>query len=246
IHDSNAIPGKANKLTARFCDTVLLGFGEAAAHFAPEKQKRVVGTPVRSALLKAAAESKEDPYEFFGLRPERKTLLVVGGSQGAKGVNNAVTHTLAELDAIGLQILHITGPSDYQEVCDAYTGKMIRVRSHLAAFCHRMELAYRIADVAVARSGASTLAELAAFGVPSLLVPYPFAADDHQTANAAIFDRAGAGIMISQSDLSPTRLADTVRSLLQNDAKRTAMQQAAKRLAHRDAAERIADVVAGA
>jgi UDP-N-acetylglucosamine--N-acetylmuramyl-(pentapeptide) pyrophosphoryl-undecaprenol N-acetylglucosamine transferase len=243
IHDSNSIPGKANKLTARFCDTILLGFEECGAFFPPEKQKRVVGTPVRSALLKAAKDSTEDPWKFFGLSRERKTLLVVGGSQGARGVNNAVAQTLDELDRLGIQILHITGPDDYQTMSDAYAKKEIKLRSHVAAFCHKMELAYRIADLALARSGASTLAELAAFGVPSMLVPYPFAADDHQTKNAAIFDRAGAGMLISQSDLSPKKLTDTVREILANDNKRTVMQQAARQIAHLDAAERIADAV---
>lgn len=243
IHDSNAIPGKANKLTAKFCDTILLGFEECGTHFAPEKQKRVVGTPVRSALLKAAKESTDDPWKFFGLSPERKTLLVVGGSQGARGVNNAVIQTLDELDALGIQILHITGPDDYQMVSDAYARKEIKLRSHVAAFSHRMELAYRIADVALARSGASTLAELAAFGVPSILVPYPFAADDHQTKNAAIFDKAGAGVLVTQTELSPQKLVDTVRGILKNDKKHAAMKKAAKKIAHLDAAEKIADVI---
>lgn len=243
IHDSNAVPGKANKLTAKVCDTILLGFEECGAFFPPEKQKRVVGTPVRSALLKAAKDSADDPYNFFGLNKERKTLLVVGGSQGARGVNNAVAQTLNELDALGIQILHITGPEDYQAMIDAYANKPIKLRSHVAAFCHRMELAYRIADVAVARSGASTLAELAAFGVPSLLVPYPFAADDHQTKNASIFDKAGAGILIPQTELSPQKLTDTVREILKNDKKRTDMQNAARKIAHLDAAERIADAI---
>lgn len=243
IHDSNALPGKANKLTAKFCDTILLGFEEAGAHFSPEKQKRVVGTPVRGALLKAAKETKDDPYEFFGLKKERKTLLVVGGSQGARGVNNAVAQTLNDLDALGIQILHITGPDDYQTISDAYANKEIKLRSHVAAFCHRMELAYKIADVALARSGASTLAELAAFGVPSILVPYPYAADDHQTKNALIFDRASAGMHVPQSELSPQKLRDLVRDVLANDKKRTAMQEAARKIAHLDAAERIADAI---
>ena len=243
IHDSNAIPGKANKLTARFCDTILLGFEECGAYFAPEKQKRVVGTPIRTALLKAAKENVDDPHKFFGLSKERKTLLVVGGSQGARGVNNAVAQTLNELDALGIQILHITGPDDYQAMSDAYAKKEIKLRSHVGAFCHRMELAYRVADVALARSGASTLAELAAFGVPSMLVPYPYAADDHQTKNAAIFDKAGAGLLITQTDLSPQKLADTVRDILKNDKKRGAMQNAARKIAHLDAAKRIADAI---
>jgi len=242
IHDSNAIPGKANKLTSRFSDVVLLGFKECASFF-PKNETRITGTPVRSALIRGAESGKEDPYAFFGLTPARKTLLVVGGSQGARGINNAIAHSLKELDAIGIQILHITGPGDYQEVSDSYEGKEMKLHSHIAAFCHRMEMAYQVADVALARSGASTLAELAYFGVPSLLVPYPYAADDHQTKNAVIFDKVGAGILITETDLSPEKLTATVREILTNDQKRKSMQEAAKKLSHRHAAEGIADIV---
>ena len=243
IHDSNAIPGKANKLTSRFCDTVLLGFDECVQYFPKDKDTRVVGTPVRSALRKAAEENKDDPYAFFNLDPNRKTVVVIGGSQGARGVNNAVIHSLQNLGNLGVQMLHITGPGDYQEVCDSYDGKEIKLHSHIAAFCHRMELAYQIADIAIARSGASTLAELAFFGVPSLLVPYPYAADDHQTKNALIFDKAGAGIMISEMDLSPEKLTATVQEVLTQEPKAAAMKKAALKIAHADAAEAIANIV---
>jgi len=242
IHDSNAIPGKANKLTARFSDLVLVGFQECAAFF-PKNETRLTGTPVRTALIQGAEGSKEDPYAFFGLTPTRKTLLVIGGSQGARGINNAISHSLRQLDGLGIQILHITGPGDYQEVSDSYEGKEMKLHSHIAAFCHRMEMAYQVADVALARSGASTLAELAYFGVPSLLVPYPYAADDHQTKNAAIFDKAGAGILITEMDLSPEKLTSTVRELLTNEKKRSGMEAAARKLSHRHAAEGIADIV---
>lgn len=246
IHDSNAVPGKANKMTARFCDEILLGFEECGQYFPAGKSKRTVGTPVRSALIKAAAESKEDPYAFFNLNKDLRTLLVIGGSQGARGLNNAVAHSLDQLDALGIQILHVTGPGDYQEMKDAYAPKEIRLRSHVAAFCHRMDLAYRVADVALARSGASTLAELAAFGVPSLLVPYPHAADDHQTKNAAIFDRAGAGIAIKETDLSPEELTDQVRRLVTDADHHARMQASARKLAHLDAAARIANTIEAA
>jgi UDP-N-acetylglucosamine--N-acetylmuramyl-(pentapeptide) pyrophosphoryl-undecaprenol N-acetylglucosamine transferase len=242
IHDSNAIPGKANKLTARFADLVLLGFKECSAYF-PKNETRVTGTPVRSALVSSARDGKEDPYAFFQLDPSRKTLLIIGGSQGARGVNSAVTQSLDMLEALGLQILHITGPGDYQQISDAYQGKEIRLRSHIAAFCHRMELAYQIADLALARSGASTLAELGYFGVPSILVPYPFAADDHQTKNAAIFHDSGAGLLIKESELSTEKLTGTVRSLLTDDARRLAMKAAALKMAHQHAAEGIADLM---
>ena len=245
IHDSNAIPGKANKLTARFCDEILLGFEECGQYFPEKKVKHTVGTPVRSALIWAATEHSEDPYAFFNLNKDLRTLLVIGGSQGARGVNNAVAHSLEQLDALGIQILHITGPGDYQEMTDAYAPKEIRLRSHVAAFCHRMDLAYRVADVALARSGASTLAELATFGVPSILVPYPYAADDHQTKNAAIFDKAGAGIMIKETELSPEELTEQVGKLIHEKEYHARMQSAARAMAHPRAASAIADALEG-
>jgi len=243
IHDSNAVPGKANRFTARFADVVLLGFEECARHF-PKKETHVTGTPIRTALLQAANTIKRpEALKFFNLKDGIKTLLVVGGSQGARGVNNAVMESLPQLDALGLQILHITGPEDYQTVRDAYQGKPIALRSHIAAFCQRMELAYRCADVALARSGASTLSELALFGVPSILVPYPFAADDHQTKNAGIFSRAGAGILIQQGGLNPETLGATINDIVSLELKHGAMSNAAHKMFHKDAAKRIADYV---
>jgi UDP-N-acetylglucosamine--N-acetylmuramyl-(pentapeptide) pyrophosphoryl-undecaprenol N-acetylglucosamine transferase len=246
IHDSNAVPGKANRLTARFADAVLLGFDECSQHF-PKKETHVTGTPVRSALRSAVKSVKlSEARKFFNLKDGIKTLLVVGGSQGARGVNNVVTESLAQLDALGLQILHITGPEDYQTVRDAYQGKPIALRSHIAAFCHRMELAYRSADVALARSGASTLSELALFGVPSILVPYPFAADDHQTKNATIFSSAGAGVLVRQGDLNPESLAAAIRDIIAREPRHRAMRKAALALSQGDAAEKIANLVTAA
>lgn len=243
IHDSNAIPGKANRLTARWSDVILLGFKECATFF-PKKETKVTGTPVRTALREAAKNTKEDPLAFFGLKKGMPVVLVVGGSQGAQGVNRAVTESLSELDALGVQLLHITGPADYQEVRDAYQGKPIALRSHVGAFCHRMELAYRAADVALARSGASTLAELAYFGVPSILVPYPFAAEDHQTRNADIFAKAAAAIQMPQNELSADTLTDALRGLLKNEKKRQNMKKAARKMSRDNAAQEIANIVA--
>jgi len=242
IHDSNALPGKANRLTAKFCDVVLLGFEEAASYF-PKRDTRITGTPVRTTLRTSAQAGKDDPYAFFKLERGRKTLLVMGGSQGARGVNEAVTRSLDMLDAQGWQVLHITGPGDYQEITEAYQRTSMVAHSHVAAFCHRMELAYQVADVAIARSGASTLAELAYFGVPSILVPYPFAADDHQTKNAEIFSRAGAGVLIKQSELNADSLAEILNRITRDAASMAAMKAAARKLSHDDAAERIADVI---
>jgi UDP-N-acetylglucosamine--N-acetylmuramyl-(pentapeptide) pyrophosphoryl-undecaprenol N-acetylglucosamine transferase len=239
IHDSNAIPGKANRLTARFCNVVLLGLEACKKHFPKHPDVRVVGTPVRSSLRKKVTD---DPHAFFKLDKNKKTLVVMGGSQGARGVNRVVCMALEQFDKLGIQVLHIAGSTDYEEVRDAY-AKVPLLTQHVAAFCHRMELAYQIADLAIARSGASTLTELAWFGIPSLLVPYPFAADDHQTRNAEIFESAGAAKVIQQADINIGAIVDVVREILTDPARAKAMKAAAQKLAVRDSAERIATIV---
>ncbi len=239
IHESNAIPGKANKLNARYADTVLCGLDPCKAHFPKHNDVRIVGTPVRSAMRQTG---KEDPHQFFKLDKKKKTLLIMGGSQGARGVNRVVGMALEQFEKMGIQVLHIAGPTDYEEVRDVY-AKHPLLPQHVAAFCHRMDLAYRVADLAIARSGASSMAELAYFGVPSLLVPYPFAAEDHQTRNAEIFDSAGAARMLIEKDLNADILADAVRSILMDSKKSEAMKRAANKQAVRNAAEKIADLI---
>ena len=239
IHDSNAIPGKANRLTAKFCDVILVGLEACKEHFPKHPDVRVVGTPIRSTLRQ---KSKDDPHAFFKLDKNKKTLVVMGGSQGARGVNRVVCMALDQFEKLGIQVLHIAGPTDYEEVRDAY-AKHPLLTQHVAAFCHRMELAYQIADLAIARSGASTLTELAWFGIPSLLVPYPFAADDHQTRNAEIFAKAGAAKMLLESSINATVLVDAVREVLTKPDKAKAMKAAAQKQAVRDSAERIANIV---
>jgi UDP-N-acetylglucosamine--N-acetylmuramyl-(pentapeptide) pyrophosphoryl-undecaprenol N-acetylglucosamine transferase len=240
IHESNAIPGKANKLNARYSDVVLCGLDACRQHFPKHPDVRTIGTPVRSVMRTAG---KEDPREFFKLAKDKKTLLIMGGSQGARGVNRVVGMALDQFEKIGIQVLHIAGPTDYEEVRDVY-AKHPMLPQHVAAFCHRMDLAYRAADLAIARSGASSLAELGLFGTPALLVPYPFAAEDHQTKNAEIYDQAGAAKMIRESEINATNLTDIVCDLLiTNPGKAEAMGKAARKMAVPDAAERIAKLL---
>lgn len=239
IHESNAIPGKANKLNARYADTVLCGLDACKAFFPQHSDVRVVGTPVRSSMR---TTSKEDPYEFFKLDKTKKTLLIMGGSQGARGVNRVVGMTLEQFERMGIQVLHIAGPTDYEEVRDVY-AKHPTLPQHVAAFCHRMDMAYRVADLAIARSGASSMSELAYFGVPSLLVPYPFAADDHQTRNAEVFAKEGAARLLTEKEINADVLADAVRDILMNPKKADEMKRAANKIAVRNSAEKIADLI---
>lgn len=239
IHESNAIPGKANRLNAKFSDIVLCGLDACREHFPKHGDVRVVGTPIRGSMRQ---QNADDPRAFFKLDKDRRTLLVMGGSQGARGVNRAVGQALEQFEKMGIQVLHIAGPADYEEVRDVY-AKIPMLKQHVAAFCHRMDLAYRAADLAVARSGASSMSELAYFGVPSLLVPYPYAAEDHQTRNAEIFDKAGAGRLIRESDLNADSLADAVRGIVNDVRVAGGMKKAAQKLAVRNSAEKIADLI---
>lgn len=239
IHESNAIPGKANRLNARYSDIVLCGLEACKTHFPKHGDVRVVGTPIRSSMRK---QNSDDPRAFFKLDKDKRTLLIMGGSQGARGVNRAVGMALEQFEKMDIQVLHIAGPTDYEEVRDVY-AKHPLLKQHVAAFCHRMDLAYRMADLAIARSGASSMSELAYFGVPSLLVPYPYAAEDHQTRNAEIFDQAGAATLMRESDLNADTLADAVRSIFNDPRKAGEMKKAAQKLAVKNSAEKIADLL---
>jgi UDP-N-acetylglucosamine--N-acetylmuramyl-(pentapeptide) pyrophosphoryl-undecaprenol N-acetylglucosamine transferase len=223
IHESNAIPGKANKLTARMVRAVLLGFKECAAFF-PNARTEVTGTPIRKELRpvdRSAARQK------LGLREDLTTLLVMGGSQGASGINQAVIKSLPALHDMPIQVIHLAGTRDERLVADNYQRE--KIPAYVAAFHHSMEEVYSAADLAIARSGAASLAELAAFSLPAILIPFPYAAEDHQTKNAEIFVRAGAAVLLKESDLTAELLAQKIHELL----------------GHPNELQRLADISAG-
>jgi UDP-N-acetylglucosamine--N-acetylmuramyl-(pentapeptide) pyrophosphoryl-undecaprenol N-acetylglucosamine transferase len=233
IHESNAVPGKANRFTARMVRTVLLGFKECAQFF-PKARTEFTGTPIRSELKRL---DRKIAREKLGLRDDLITLLVMGGSQGASGINRAIIKSLPLLHDLPLQAIHLSGERDEQLVTDNYQRE--KVPAHVAAFHPRMEEAYSAADFAIARSGAASLAELAAFSLPAILIPFPYAADDHQTRNAEIFSRAGAAILLKESDLSADLLAQKIKELIGDPEKLRGMSEACARLAPKDAADRV-------
>jgi UDP-N-acetylglucosamine--N-acetylmuramyl-(pentapeptide) pyrophosphoryl-undecaprenol N-acetylglucosamine transferase len=238
VHESNAIPGKANRLNARLAGGWLAGFEECAKKI-PSVPCTVTGTPVRGAFL--AHPSKEEALRRFGLSPERKTVLVMGGSQGAAGVNMAVMEAASHLPPGAFQFLHITGAADEKAVAEFY--RKAGIPAWTAAFHHAMQDAYSAADLAVARSGAASLTEVSYFGLPSILIPYPFAAEDHQTCNAGIFSGVGAAVLVQERDATGSFLAAEIRRILEDDAVRLRMTAACRGLYKGDAAERVARVL---
>src|ERR1700730_5135564 len=213
IHESNAIPGKANRLTARIARGVLLGFKECAPFF-PRAHTEVTGTPIRTELQPL---DRRVAREKLGLQRDLPTLLVMGGSQGASGINHAMIKSLSSLHGIALQMIHLSGVRDERLVADSYQRE--NIPAYVAPFHHRMEEVYSAADFAVARSGADSLAELAFFSLPAILIPFPYAADDHQTRNAEIFVRAGAAIILKETELSGDLLALRIKELIANQQK---------------------------
>jgi len=238
IHESNAIPGKANKLNARLATKVLLGFSECARHF-PAGKCEVTGTPIRRTL--ASRVDKARALEKFGLAPGRKTLLVMGGSQGAHGINLAVINALPQLQDFPLQFVHLAGREDEALVRESY--QKAGVPAFVAAFWSQMEIAYSAADFCLARSGAASLTELSHFALPSLLIPYPFAAEDHQTLNAQIFVRARAAALLPQSEITADKLAEKLRWFLDDPARLPEMSAHSADLAPAYAAERVAETM---
>jgi UDP-N-acetylglucosamine--N-acetylmuramyl-(pentapeptide) pyrophosphoryl-undecaprenol N-acetylglucosamine transferase len=245
IHESNAVPGKANRWAGQFADHVAVGMADCARFFG-RKPVTITGTPVRAALH---GGKLADARARFGLDPERTTVLVAGGSQGAHAVNEAVANALTWLKGKTgkVQFVHLSGLCDERFMRDAYERNGFKAK--VMSFCSQMELAYSAADLVVARSGASTLTELAAFGLPAVLIPYPQAAGNHQWHNARVFERAGAVRVLEQAQLSHLQmpagqpLADVIGGLVDDESQRRRMAEAARSLAVDDATERIAALV---
>ncbi|MEE3327398.1 MAG: undecaprenyldiphospho-muramoylpentapeptide beta-N-acetylglucosaminyltransferase [Myxococcota bacterium] len=237
--EPNAIPGRVNRLTARFARRVFMGFADAAAYLKGGSRLQHVGIPLRQKLTQAFAskETRQAPRSPLH-------LLVFGGSQGAHQINEAMIAIASELAQLPIQIFHQTGQADLSAVREAYA--QARVSAEVVEFERDMPSRYLWADLAISRAGALTVAELAMAGLPALLIPYPFAADDHQAANAEALSKAGAALRLDSRPLNPERLVEEIRTLQENPGQLIAMSQAATTRAQPDAARKIIEETAAA
>jgi UDP-N-acetylglucosamine--N-acetylmuramyl-(pentapeptide) pyrophosphoryl-undecaprenol N-acetylglucosamine transferase len=240
LHESNTIPGRANRFLSRLVDVAFVGFPETAARLKARKTE-VTGTPVRPQFQACdAAECRA----VFGLQPNRPTVLVVGGSQGASGLNEMILAVLPLLAAKNWQWLHLTGMNDFEKVRDAYAAH--KISAVVKPFLSEMNLALGAATAAISRAGASSLAELAALRLPSLLVPFPAAADNHQYFNARIFNFSGAAQMLEQKDSSPEKTASYLIALVEDETLRAKMSAAMVQWHAPSSAAQIAENILGA
>jgi UDP-N-acetylglucosamine--N-acetylmuramyl-(pentapeptide) pyrophosphoryl-undecaprenol N-acetylglucosamine transferase len=222
LHESNSIPGRANRWLAPWVDEIFVGFPMAARRFSSQSV-RLTGTPVRSQFRESDVASCRISV---GLQPNAPVLLIMGGSQGASGINALVQKAIPILaqSAPELQFLHLTGPADHQQVQAAYL--QAKRRATVRPFLSEIEFALGAATIAVTRAGASSLAELAATRVPSLLIPYPHAADNHQFFNAQAFVQSNAAGMLEQHEATPESFASTIVGWLRDPARIGGMKAA--------------------
>lgn len=235
VHEQNRAPGFTNRVLVRFAQRVLTGFPDTFAG----RQERLVGNPVRSEIA-----ALPPPAERFAERAgSAMQLLVLGGSQGARALNQAIPRLMRALmaEGIALRVRHQCGEKLLDETRQAYADA--GVVDALEPFIADMAEAYAWADVVVCRAGALTLAELCAAGVGSVLVPYPHAVDDHQTRNAEYLVQSGAAVLVQQDEALEHALSTHLRALAADPAQRLAMAESARALALSDAAQQVADAV---
>jgi UDP-N-acetylglucosamine--N-acetylmuramyl-(pentapeptide) pyrophosphoryl-undecaprenol N-acetylglucosamine transferase len=242
LHESNAIPGRANRFLARFVDEAFVGFPAAAARLRVRKVT-TTGTPVR---LQFQPRDPAACRTALGFEPDRPVILVMGGSQGASGINGMILSALPVLGerAKNWQWLHLTGVNDSEKVKSAYDARgLVAV---VKPFLTEMDLALGAATVAVSRAGASSLAEIAAMRLPSLLIPYPIAANDHQFHNARAFEKTGAARLLGQKAATPGKVAVLLHELVENADARSKIQAALAQWHAPRSAEQIADCILSA
>lgn len=246
LHEQNAVPGLANRVAARWADRIAVTFPGSEQRFPGSPV--VTGNPVRLELLAFDPDERQhDARVALGLDPQRATLLVFGGSQGARTINRAVVGTWGRWrEPARLQILHAAGRALHHETASAWeqaraSGDGPAVRC--VDFLDDMALAYAAADAVVCRAGATSIAELTALGRPALLVPYPHATGDHQLHNALAVERAGAGAVVENHDLTPQAIVDRTQPWLLDAAARRAASAAARTFGRRDAATRVARLI---
>lgn len=241
IHEQNTLPGLANKLLGKFVDTVAVTYHESMKYF-PQGRTYLTGNPIREDILKG---DRESGYRNFSLDRERFTLFVFGGSAGASSINKAVSEALVYLESLKdrIQFLHQTGERDCDAMKEVYRSKGFK--GTVIPFAYEMAEAYAVADLIISRAGATTLAELTACGKAAILVPYPYAAANHQEINARKLWDMGSAQMLLDRDLNGKTLADLIKHLIEDPDAIGEMERISKSLGSSDAARKVVELIMG-
>lgn len=239
IQEQNSYAGVTNKLLSKKASKICVAY-ENMEKFFPASKIIKTGNPVRQDLLKTQNKAKE-AYQFFGFDPTKKTLLIVGGSLGARTINQSVTTQLKQLTEANIQVIWQTGKYYFESAlqsADSFKSPSLLVTD----FVSRMDYAYSIADLVISRAGASSISELCLLSKPTILVPSPNVAEDHQTQNALALVRKEAALMIKDSEAINSLIPEAIK-LINNDVELLKLTENIFKLAEKDSAERIADEV---
>jgi len=234
IHEQNSYPGVTNRLLSKFVDRIFISFEESRPYF-EKKRPILTGNPVRRELLLSQRNRREETEDF--------TVLVVGGSQGARAINEAFVEAVIFLRSRGkrLEVIHQTGKGDHSRVLEEYRAKGLK--GEVVPFIKDMGAAYNRADIVVGRAGATTIFELAALGKPSILIPYPHATNNHQEINANSLVRVGGAKMILQKDLNGEVMARALMKYMNNRPELAKMGEQARKISRTNAAKVIVDQI---
>jgi UDP-N-acetylglucosamine--N-acetylmuramyl-(pentapeptide) pyrophosphoryl-undecaprenol N-acetylglucosamine transferase len=235
IHEQNSVPGLTNKFLSKYVDKIAVCFEEAKNYF-PKEKTILTGNPRASEVLN---QDGEKGLRSVGLDPHRATVLIVGGSRGARPINEAVLKVMSELGEKPYQVLYVTGDVHYEKVSEEI--RLIGNPSNVVIkpFVHNMPEVLAGVDLTVARAGATTLAELTALGIPSILIPSPYVTNNHQEKNARALVSHGAAEILLEKDLSGKSLVSMIDSILLDNEKLHSMKTAAKKQGIQDAADRL-------
>lgn len=238
IHESNSFAGKSNMLLGKKATKVFVA-SDGMQQFFPAEKIMITGNPVRPDIVNVATVAKEDALRFFNLQPGKKTVLIVGGSLGAKSINEAVEKGIDDLTVAGLQLIWQTGKTEAARWKGAAEG---RSNVWVSDFITQMQNGYAAADIVISRAGAMAIAELCVVKKPVLFVPYPFAAEDHQTVNAQNLVQKAAALMVKDSE-AKEKVVPAIIALAGDEQKQSELRNNIAALAVTDADKRVADEI---
>lgn len=241
VHEQNVIPGITNKYLSRITRATFISFNQSKEYFSNKAKLIFAGNPIRFKNIK---QNTDREYKRFNLDSLKKTILVLGGSKGAASINRAVLQGIDLIKDViknSWQVLLISGQDDYNNIMEVVgeDNKIFSVEPYL----HDIEKAYSLTDLVICRVGATTLAEIGAYGLPAILIPYPYATHNHQEINANIFSREGAAILILEKDLSGEKIARVLLDLLKNKNKLKMMAKKSRGLSNVNSAKKIIDYI---
>lgn len=241
IHEQNSLPGVTNRILSKFVDRVCVTY-EASIRYLDKAERAIVtGNPIRQAFDKV--EVSDETYESYGLKDDMKTVFVFGGSNGSDEINKALGRMINNTDDLDFQIIHATGKDKYGDFVNSIRKDADWDKLSINSYLYDIASAYAIADLVITSSGAISLAEISSMGLPSILIPKAYTAENHQEYNARLYKENGASDMILEKDLNDEILYDKIMNILNNEESLKLMGENAKKLANPNATDDIVDAI---